>query len=119
MNKRQGSTAERRRAERNAKGPGVGRYVPMAAAVVVALVSALTLTAYDRPLDRQALTPSVMEFMDGGNIQPVSVPQDGNAPQPHAMLLRYDLGRGEAPVITWHSWSVPAQGRTSRLDSML
>jgi hypothetical protein len=90
----------------------------MVAAVLVALVSTLTLAAYDKPLDRQALTPSVMEFMDEGGIQPVSTPKDSGG-QPHAMLLRYDLGRGEAPVIAVHPWRLPVEQSGPRLESML
>lgn len=71
----------------------------MIAALVVSVSSAITLAAFDKPLDRAQLTPSVLEVMgEDSAIKPA-----GTEPQPkaHAMLLRYEF---RAPVgATWHS----------------
>jgi hypothetical protein len=66
-------------------------YVPIAAALAVALSSAVTLAAYDKPLDREALTPSVMEFIDVNSEDDAASQPRNDAPKARAMLLRYYL----------------------------
>jgi len=70
-------------------------------ALTVAIVSAVALAAYDKPLDRQALTPSVVEFIDPQSVQPVNVPA-ADVPNAHAMLLRYDFIATPDALLNWH-----------------
>jgi hypothetical protein len=94
---------------RDAPKPVFRVYLPMAAAVIVAVSSFATLTAYDKPLDRQALTPSVMDFIEINAEAPMAPP----APQPpkaHAMLLRYDVMASAADVSPWR---IESQGQAA------
>ncbi|CAN5671481.1 hypothetical protein BH09PSE5_BH09PSE5_35410 [soil metagenome] len=87
---------------RDPPAPVVRLYVPIAAAVVVALSSAVTLTAYEKPLDRKALTPSVIEFIEATYEEPSVRLPNVQLPEARAMLLRYELTPTDGIPTNWH-----------------